>query len=61
MRTGSADRNGSAASISEARKRNHYALAEQMSFDERICKLATLAAGSFGRLGQLFRSGDPID
>ena len=35
MRAGSADRNGSAASTSEARKRNHCACPGQVSFDER--------------------------
>ena len=49
MRAGSADRNGSAASISEARKRNHYARPGQVSFDERSYKLATLAVERFGR------------
>ena len=52
MRAGSADRNGSAASTSEARKRNHYARPGQVSFDERSYKLATLAVESFGRLGK---------
>ena len=52
MRTGSADRNGSAASTSEARKRNHYACPGQVSLDERSHKLATLAVESFGRLGE---------
>ena len=52
MRAGSADRNGSAASDSEERKRNHYARPGQVSFDERSYKLATLAVESFGRLGK---------
>ena len=52
MREGSADRNESAASTSEARKRNHYARPGQVSFDERSYKLATLAVESFGRLGE---------
>ena len=43
MRTGIADRNGSAASTSEALKRNHYARPGQVSFDERSYKLATIA------------------
>ena len=51
MRDGSADRDGSAASTSEARKRNHYARVGQVSFDERSQKLVTLAAETFGRLG----------
>ena len=50
MREGSADRNGSAASTSEARKPNHYARPGQVSFDERSYKLATLAVEIFGRL-----------
>ena len=50
MRTGSGDRDGSAASTSEARKRNHYARPGQMSLDERRYKLATLAVESFGCL-----------
>ena len=52
MRAGSADRNGSAASTSEARKRNHCACPRQVSFDERSYKLSTLAVESFGRLGK---------
>ena len=52
VRVGSADRNGSAASTSEVRKRNHYARPGQVSFDERSYKLATLAVKSFGRLGK---------
>eukprot|EP00904_Undaria_pinnatifida_P008873 jgi/Undpi1/5115/HiC_scaffold_19.g08467.m1 len=59
MRAGSADRNGSAASTSEARKRNHYARPGQVSFDERSYKLATLAVESFGRLGK--EGSDLID
>ena len=47
MRAGSADRNGSAASASEARKRNHYARLGQVSFDERRYELAILAVESF--------------
>ena len=35
MRSGSADREGLAASKSEARKRSHYARPGQASFDER--------------------------
>ena len=52
MRAGSADRNGSAASTSEARKRNPYARPGHVFFDERSYKLATLAVESFGRLGK---------
>ena len=52
MRAGSADRDGLAASKSEARKRRHYARPGQVSFDERSYKLATLAVESFGRLGK---------
>ena len=52
MRAGSADRNGSAASTSEARKRHHYARPGQVSLDERSYKLTTLAVESFGRLGK---------
>ena len=51
LRGGSADRVGSAASTSEARKRQHYARPGHVSFDERSHKLATLAVKSFGRLG----------
>ena len=50
MRAGSADRNRSAASDSEARERNHYARPGQVSFDERSYKFATLAVESSGRL-----------
>ena len=59
MRTGSADRNGPAASTSEARKRNHCACLGQVSLDECSYKLATLAVESFGRLGE--KSSDLID
>ena len=52
MRVGSADRNGLAASTSEARKRNLYARPGQVSFDERSYKLDTLTVESFGRLGK---------
>ena len=51
LRGGSADHDGSAASTSEARKRQHYARPGHVSFDERSHKLATLAVESFGRLG----------
>ena len=59
MRAGSADRNGLAASTSEARKRNHYARPGQVSFDERSYKLATLAVESFRCLGK--EGSDLID
>ena len=59
MRAGSADRNGSAASTSEVRKRNHYARPGQVSFDERSYKLATLAVEIFGHLGK--EDSDLID
>ena len=52
LRAGSADQDGSAASTSEARKRNHYARVGHVSFDERSHKLVTLAVESFGRLGR---------
>ena len=52
IRVGSADRDELAASKSETRKRSHYARPEQVSFDERSYKLATLAVESFGRLGK---------
>ena len=51
LRGGSADHDGSAASTSEARKRQHYARPGHVSFDERSHKLATLAVETFGRLG----------
>ena len=59
IRAGSADRDGLAASTSEARKRSHYARPGQVSFDERSCKLATSAVESFGRLGK--EGSDRID
>ena len=59
MRAGSANREGLAASKSEARKRSHYARPGQVSFDERSYKLATLAVESFGRLGK--EGSDLID
>ena len=52
MRTGSANRDGLAASKSEARKRSLYARPGQVSFDERSYKLAVLVVESFGRLGK---------
>ena len=51
IRGGSADDHGSAASTSEARKRQHCARPGHVAFDERSHKLAVLAVGSFGRLG----------
>ena len=51
LRGGSADDDGSAASTSKARKRQHYARPRHVSFDERSHKLVTLAVESFGRLG----------
>ena len=59
MRESSADRKGSAASTSEARKRNHYARPGQVSFDERSYKLVALAVENFGRLGK--EGSDLID
>ena len=59
MRAGSANQDGLAASKSEARKRTHYARPGQVSFDERSCKLATLAVESFGRLDK--EGSDLID
>ena len=43
LRGGSADHDGSAASTSEMRKRQHCARLGHVSFDERSNKLATLA------------------
>ena len=48
LRARSADHDGSAASTSEARKRN----VGHVSFGERCHKLVTLAVESFGRLGR---------
>lgn len=48
----SADQDGLAAPKSETRERSPYARSGQVSFNERICKLATLAMESFGRLGK---------
>ena len=50
VRAGSADQDGSAASISEPRKRNHYARVGHVSFDECSHRLVTLAVESFVRL-----------
>ena len=56
MRAGSADRDGLAASKSEARKRRHCIRPGQASFDEHSHKLAIIAVcvflESFGRLGK---------
>ena len=52
LRARTADQDGSAASTSEARKRNHYARVRHASFDERSHKLVTLAVDSFGHLGR---------
>lgn len=49
---GSSDRDGPAASTSEARKRTHYIRTGQLFFDKRSHKLVTLAVGSYGRLGK---------
>ena len=51
LRAGSADQDGSAASNSEARKRDHYARVGHVPFDDRSHKLVTLAVESDGRLG----------
>ena len=40
------------ASKPKSRKRSHYARPEQVPFDKRSYKLATLAVESFGRLGK---------
>ena len=45
------DHDGSAASTSEARKRQHYARPGHVFFDERSHNLSTLAVESFGRVG----------
>ncbi|CAM9659389.1 unnamed protein product, partial [Scytosiphon promiscuus] len=52
LRNGSATSDGTAAQASEARKLQHYARPGHVPFDERSFKLATLAAESFGRLGE---------
>ena len=51
LRGGSTNHDGSVASTSEARKRQHYARPGHVSFDERSHKLSTLAVESFERLG----------
>ena len=52
LRAGSADQDGTAASTSEARKRNRFARPGHVSFDERRHKLVILAVESFERLGR---------
>ena len=52
LRNGSTTNDGGAARTSEARKRQHYARPEHVSFDERSFKLTTLAVESVGRLGE---------
>ena len=52
MRAGSADRDGSAASTSEAPKRNHYARLGQVPSNQRSHKLVTKAVERFGPLGK---------
>ena len=59
MCAGIADRDGSAVFKAEARKRTHYTLLGQVSFDERSYKLSTLTVESFGRLGK--EGNDLID
>ena len=51
LQAGSADHDGSAASTSETRMRQHYARPGHVSFDERSDKLTPFAVESFGRLG----------
>ena len=52
LQAGSADHAGSAASTSEARKRQNYARPGHVSFGERSHKLTTFAVESFGHLGE---------
>ena len=47
VRAGSADRDGLAASKSEARKRSHYVRPGQVSFDECSYKIAAFAVERF--------------
>lgn len=47
-----ADQDGSAASTSGARKRNHSARGGQVSFDERSSMLVTIAVERYRRLGR---------
>ena len=51
LRAGSADHDGSAASTSEARKRQHHDQSGHVSFDERSHKPTNFAMERFGRLG----------
>ena len=51
LRGGSADHDRSAASTSEARKRQHYARQGHVPFDEWSHKVDILALESFGRFG----------
>ena len=51
LRGSSADHDRSAASTSEASKRQYYARPGHVSFHEQSHKLTTLAVESFGRLG----------
>ena len=51
VRAGRADHDGSDASTSEARKRQHYARPGHVSFGEWSHKLTTFAVENFGRLG----------
>ena len=51
LRAGSADNDGSAASTSEACKRQHYTRPGHVSFDERSHKLTTFAVESFWASG----------
>lgn len=50
-RGGSADCDGSAASVSEARRCQHYTCPGHVSFDERGHKLTSVAVEMIGRLG----------
>lgn len=59
IRTGMADRDGSATSTSTARKRNPYTRLRQVSLDECSHKCVHLAAESFGPLGK--KTGEVID
>ena len=59
IRAGSADRDGLAASESEAHKRSHYARSSEVSFDERSYRLVTHAVEGFGRLDQ--EGSDPMN
>lgn len=52
LRAGSADPDGSAASNSDTRKRNHYAGPGGAFFDDLSHKLVTFGMGTFGRIGR---------